>query len=454
MKFPFTEAKLAKLTCPPSGDEKKRGEVWAHDSKTTGLAYRVSEGGGRSFYWYRRIPGRPSPLKRKLDQDSLVTARQEVDRCNGTVAKGEVPVTTREALVEEQRAEAVAPTLEDLWESYRDHHLANCKERTIAEFTRLYVMFLSPWADRALKDISGGECEVLKNDIGKKSHVNANRTLAVLCAMFRRRGHLFGLPRGYSPTAGLDHYEEKARDRVLSVQELAKVLQAIDADENPTARDVLKVLIYTGQRRNTVVRMAWQDLNIEGGTWRIPGAKTKNGKPLVLSLIPAALEILKTRYDTNPLDNPWVFPAHLISAGAVERARQLQGVGVTTRDIAIDVKLSQSSVVRILEPTFAARPMSPFGGIRKAWIRVLKRAGVPHASIHDIRRTFCTNLLEAGVPLPIVASAMGHADVKTTARHYAFASDKAVATATSMAALMGAIDKINAPKKAVAKPAA
>ena len=39
-------------------------------------------------------------------------------------------------------------------------------------------------------------------------------------------------------------------------------------------------------------------------------------------------------------------------------------------------------------------------------------------TIHDLRRTFITRLIRAGVPLPTVQKLAGHADIKTTLTHY------------------------------------
>ncbi len=46
-----------------------------------------------------------------------------------------------------------------------------------------------------------------------------------------------------------------------------------------------------------------------------------------------------------------------------------------------------------------------------------KRAGVDNFSPHDIRRTFVSDLLEAGVDIATVARMAGHSSVDTTARY-------------------------------------
>jgi integrase len=55
------------------------------------------------------------------------------------------------------------------------------------------------------------------------------------------------------------------------------------------------------------------------------------------------------------------------------------------------------------------------GGIFR---RLLKRAGLPHHRVYDLRHTYASLLLADGAPLTYV-SALGHANPTTTLRHYA-----------------------------------
>lgn len=57
--------------------------------------------------------------------------------------------------------------------------------------------------------------------------------------------------------------------------------------------------------------------------------------------------------------------------------------------------------------------------VRKAHARGLKEAGLRHVRIHDLRGTYASLLVSAGVPIYHVARALGHSDVTTTSRHYA-----------------------------------
>ena len=48
---------------------------------------------------------------------------------------------------------------------------------------------------------------------------------------------------------------------------------------------------------------------------------------------------------------------------------------------------------------------------------IRRRAGLPACTYHDLRKSYCTNLAGA-VPLHVVQELAGHADIRTTRKHY------------------------------------
>jgi len=58
-------------------------------------------------------------------------------------------------------------------------------------------------------------------------------------------------------------------------------------------------------------------------------------------------------------------------------------------------------------------------GLRSSMGRVLKRAGLPHMTIHALRHTYATTVLNAGVAAQNVAKLLGHKDGATTLKFYA-----------------------------------
>lgn len=48
---------------------------------------------------------------------------------------------------------------------------------------------------------------------------------------------------------------------------------------------------------------------------------------------------------------------------------------------------------------------------------IRQKAGTPECSFHDLHKSYCTNLAGA-VPLHVVQELAGHADIRTTRKHY------------------------------------
>ena len=74
------------------------------------------------------------------------------------------------------------------------------------------------------------------------------------------------------------------------------------------------------------------------------------------------------------------------------------------------------------EPTPSAlvlEGIEPNNFRQREWRRILKRAGIGHRALKDLRDTFASQLLTAGVQLGYVSAELGHSDVAVTAQHYA-----------------------------------
>src|SRR5262249_8198885 len=57
--------------------------------------------------------------------------------------------------------------------------------------------------------------------------------------------------------------------------------------------NIVQLLIVTGQRRDEVAGMRWQDLDLTEKVWTIPGANNKSGRIHSVPLSPQVLEIIK-----------------------------------------------------------------------------------------------------------------------------------------------------------------
>jgi integrase len=59
-------------------------------------------------------------------------------------------------------------------------------------------------------------------------------------------------------------------------------------------------------------------------------------------------------------------------------------------------------------PVFCYRPGVPFRGLHTAFTRAVRQAGIADVTFHDLRHTFASRLVMAGVDLTTVKELMGH----------------------------------------------
>jgi len=69
-------------------------------------------------------------------------------------------------------------------------------------------------------------------------------------------------------------------------------------------------------------------------------------------------------------------------------------------------------------PSITGTPLEA-RNVRHVFYRILKKAGLPHRRIHDLRHTYATLLLAANAPITYVSAQMGHRDASITLRVYA-----------------------------------
>ena len=120
--------------------------------------------------------------------------------------------------------------------------------------------------------------------------------------------------------------------------------------------------------------MRWGDVDLVFKTWRIPQADFKTGRATTLPLTDRAVELLHSRRTPE------------------------------SGDAAKFVFLAKSASGHI-------------EGVKEAWDRVVKRAGLQDFRPHDLRHTAASWLVASGASLPITGGALGHRDQKSTQRY-------------------------------------
>ncbi len=311
----------------------------------------------------------------------------------------------------------------DLWADFLENHVkVQSKPKTLLNYTGDWRRYLEPLATRKLSDVTGTTVEQLKAKIGREhGKTTANRVLAMLSSMFRKRGRFLGLPAGSTPTTGIARFPERSRDRILTDDEMPRFMAALEAEHDGNVKDYLKLSLFCGARRSNLMAARWQDISEKGRTWTVPGEQSKNGAAMVIPLVPEAWAIIEARAKLVPEGCPYLFPGNRVGPEQVAEVRRLRAGGMSTRAIGEEVGISQTQVCRALQTRYHGE-WQPMAECREGFDRVKAAAKITEKlTLHDLRRSFVSWQFKAGGTVPQVQAAAGHKSSSTTLKSYAVA---------------------------------
>ena len=191
----------------------------------------------------------------------------------------------------EARRRVVADQVEDLLETFIAQHVS--QNRSAGEISRLLRREVGrPWAGRSIHEITKRDVvEVISAIEQRGAPSAANKTLKSIKTFLRWCVGRAVLDQ--SPAEGVPlPAKEVARDRVLTDQELAQVILAARKMGGPYG-GIVEFLALTGQRREEVARLTWEELDLAQRVWTLPKSRTKNAKAHVVHLSEQSMAVLK-----------------------------------------------------------------------------------------------------------------------------------------------------------------
>jgi integrase len=199
--------------------------------------------------------------------------------------------------------------------------------------------------------------------------VQANRTRASLVKFLN-----WCAGEGYidsNPAVFTNKNREQPRDRVLTVAELVTIWKALPVGD---FGDIIRLLALTGQRRDEIADLQWDEIDLDHGLITLPPARTKNH-----------------RRHTVPLSGP----AKQILIEAKERK-----AGTET-----NAKLKADEGNRLL---VFGRGQGGFSGWSQSKARLDKKLTIPPWTIHDLRRAVSTGLGGLGTQPHVIEAVLNH----------------------------------------------
>src|SRR5262245_54396525 len=278
-----------------------------------------------------------------------------------------------------------------------EHVRPKLKASTAREYERTARLYIVPRLGR--RPVG----ELKRQDIAKLHHelastpYQANRTLALLSKLFVWAEKHGLRTDGSNPCRHVEKYREGRRERFLSQAELARLGDALREAEkdnscSPWIIAAIRLLTFTGARRNEILTVRWEHVSEEHECLMLPDSKT--GRKAIHLNAPA-LAVLQTipRLEGNPY-------------------------------VICGEKAGRHLV-----------------NLEKPWRRIRKAAKLDDVRLHDLRHSFASVAASGGQSLVVIGKMLGHSQPATTARYAHLADDPVKAASDAVgrhiAAAMG-----------------
>jgi integrase len=323
----------------------ERGQITYIDSTLPGFGVRVSQGGKKTFVL---VHGRR--------RDRTTIGRYPI--LSLSQARNEAKRLLAERTLGNHRPASI--TFDEAFNLFLSTYCAQRnKASTTKDYERLLrTRFLPKFRGQPLEDITPHSIAAIVDKL-LQTPSEANYAFAVARLFFKwavKRHYL-----SHTPMEGMSLPSRiRARDRVLSEPELVSVWRAADETGYPFGT-ITKLLILTGQRRGEIAALRWDYIDQKQKTITLPALLTKNNRQ-------------------------HTFPYGDMTARIFENVPYQDGVLFPAR----------------------GNPEQIFSGWSKCKAALDKKCVIAQWTLHDLRRTFATNLAALGTPVHVTEKLLNH----------------------------------------------
>jgi len=292
------------------------------------------------------------------------------------------------------------PTLEEwLWAHYELLQDEGRRPNSLANY-RGYIKKIVPHLGRFhLKELTTERIEAFYRELARQGYSKSvvQHTHNFLKQALRRAVRYGRLKSNPATEAVLPRVESREAGRELTTVELERILEAARGTRYYAA---IYLAMALGLRRGELLGLMWSDVDFETATLRIRRAVVKN------TLAKGRAEVGATKTSGSVRDLPLTEDAMAVLA---EHRALLQAAGFY-------------DPAGLVFPSERGTPMNP-DNFRRAWVRILGKAGVEHARLHDLRATFITRVIRETRNPKLAAALAGHRSLNTALTYYARVSE-------------------------------
>jgi integrase len=190
----------------------------------------------------------------------------------------------------------------------------------------------------------------------------------------------------------------KAPDHRVAYLEPAEVSRLLAATSEDALGPLYALGVSTGLRRGELVGLRWSDVKL--GELKVERSVARDDRGGWSAA------------DTKSVRSRRTLPLPTMARNALDRQRKRQAAA----KIAAGTAWQDKTGLVFTDPI--GRPLLP-EYVSHAFAEARQRAGVPTATLHQLRHTAATMLLAEGVPMAVISEWLGHSSIGVTAKHYA-----------------------------------
>src|SRR5262249_28194965 len=268
-------ANITKRTVDAAKARKADSYLW--DRELHGFGLKVTPAGRKVYLVQYRLGGRKGRTRRvTIGQHGSpwrpTSARTEAKRLLGEVDAG------RDPAAEGDKGKA-DKSLGIVVDQFMAEHKKKLKLATVEEYQRLVRLYVkSRLQNRGIGDVKRLDIARLHHELSDKPY-QANRVLAFLSVFFNWTEKHGLRPDGSNPCRHVEKYREGRRERFLSQTELGRLGDALrqaekDKSCSPWVIAAIRLLTFTGARRNEILTLRWEHVSDEHQCLMLPDSKT------------------------------------------------------------------------------------------------------------------------------------------------------------------------------------